>query len=149
GGSFATTPTTTDGSGIASATRVLGTALGAQTSTATVSGLSGSPVNFTATATAGNAVSLSITTEPTSATAGVAISPAVVVTALDRLGNTATAFSGTVTMAIEANAGGGTLSGNLTPSATAGVATFSDLSIDKAGSGYTLAATAGGLTGAT
>jgi adhesin/invasin len=149
GGSFVTTPTTTNGSGIASATRVLGTALGAQTSTATVSGLTGSPVNFTATVTAGNAASLSFTTEPNSATAGVAISPAVVVTALDRLGNTATAFSGTVTMAIGTNAGGGTLSGTLTPSASAGVATFTDLSIDKAGSGYTLTATAVGVTGGT
>ena len=46
-----------------------------------------------------------------------------------------------VTIAIGNNAGSGTLSGTLTAAAVNGVATFSNLSIDKAGTGYTLAAT--------
>ena len=43
----------------------------------------------------------------------------------------------------------GTLSGTTIVTAVNGVATFSDLSIDKAGNGYTLVAAASGLTGAT
>ena len=41
-------------------------------------------------------------------------------------------------MAIGTNPGGGTLSGTTTVAAVAGVATFSNLSINKAGTGYTL-----------
>jgi alpha-tubulin suppressor-like RCC1 family protein len=51
-----------------------------------------------------------------------------------------------VTLALGANPGGGTLSGTLTVNAVAGVATFDDLSIDRSGSGYTLVASARGLT---
>src|SRR5204862_4998609 len=45
--------------------------------------------------------------------------------------------------------GGGTLSGTATVSAVSGVATFSTLSIDKSGAGYTFTAASGALTGAT
>ena len=67
----------------------------------------------------------------------------------DAQGNVATGFSGSVTVAIDANPGGGTLSGTTNVSAANGVATFSNLSIDRAGNGYTLSATAGGVAGAT
>jgi len=89
------------------------------------------------------------TVQPSSTTAGEAIAPAVEVTVLDAQGNTATGFSGNITVAIGTNAGGGTLSGTTSVGAANGVATFSNLRIDKAGSGYTLAASASGLTGAT
>ncbi|HEY6108659.1 MAG TPA: hypothetical protein VIV56_07130, partial [Gemmatimonadales bacterium] len=89
---------------------------------------------------------LVFTVQPTSATAGVAIAPAVTVTGRDAADNTVTTFAGNVTVAIGTNAGGGTLSGTLTQAATAGVATFTDLSIDKAGVGYTLAASSGIVT---
>jgi plastocyanin len=49
---------TTDADGIASSTWTLGTTPGAQTARATVSGASGSPVTFTATAVAGNAATI-------------------------------------------------------------------------------------------
>ena len=52
-------------------------------------------------------------------------------------------------MAIGTNPGGGTLSGTTTVAAVSGVATFANLSIDKAGSGYTLTAADDSLTGAT
>src|SRR5262249_16453471 len=54
-----------------------------------------------------------------------------------------------VTVAIGTNAGGGTLSGTTTMAAVGGIATFSTLSIDKAGTGYTLTAADGSLAGAT
>ena len=54
-----------------------------------------------------------------------------------------------VTMAIDNNPSGGQLSGTLTVNAISGVASFSGLSIDTEGTGYTLTASAGGLTDAT
>ncbi|HMA42124.1 MAG TPA: Ig-like domain-containing protein, partial [Gemmatimonadales bacterium] len=87
---------------------------------------------------------LVFTVQPTGVTAGSALAPAVQVTARDSLGNTFTTFTGDVTLAIEVNPGGGTLSGSVTVPAVLGVATFPDLTIDRSGSGYTLAATAAG-----
>ena len=95
------------------------------------------------------ATHLDFTVEPADAVAGAAISPAVKVAALDRFENVATLSIHTVSVAIDTDAGGGTLSGTKVTNTSAGVATFSSLRIDKAGSGYTLAATATGLAGAT
>src|SRR5204863_128242 len=94
--------------------------------------------------TAGTATQLVFNVQPSTTTAGTAITPAVQVTALDANDNTATGFSGDVTVAIGTNAGGGTLSGTRTHAAVSGVATFSGLSMDKAGTGYTLPATRAG-----
>ena len=57
-------------------------------------------------------------------------------------------FNGTVTLSLANNAGGsGTvLGGTLTATAVNGVATFSGLTLNKPGNGYTLKATAGSLT---
>jgi hypothetical protein len=71
------------------------------------------------------------------------------VTVQDAFGNIVTADTSSVTLAIGMNPSTGTLSGTKTVAAVNGVATFSGLSIDKAGTAYTLAATDGGLTGAT
>ena len=98
---------------------------------------------------AGVATRLVFTRQPTTATAGIPFVPAVEVTAQDAQGNTATAFVGPVTVAIATNGGGGTLGGTTTATAVGGIATFPDLSIDKSGVGYTLAATSDPLTAAT
>src|SRR5439155_818638 len=95
------------------------------------------------------ATQLVFTVQPTSAVSGTAIAPPVQVTARDQFANTDTAYAGAVTVAIAANPGGGTLTGTTTVPAAAGVATFSNLSINKAGSGYTLSAAANGVTGTT
>ena len=92
---------------------------------------------------------LVFTAQPTNTVAGVAIAPAVAVTVQDTYGNTVTSSNASITVAIGTNPGGGTLSGTKTVAAVNGVATFSNLSIDKAGTGYTLTASSGGLTGAT
>jgi len=75
--------------------------------------------------------------------------PAVRVTARDASGNAVTSYTGLITVALGANPGGGTLSGTKSVNAVSGVATFSTLSINNAGNGYTLVASASGLTGAT
>jgi hypothetical protein len=98
---------------------------------------------------AGAAAQLVFTREPSSTAATVAITPEVQVTARDALGNTAVGFGGSVTVAIGTNGGGGILSGATTVAAVSGVAVFSTLSIDGAGTGYTLTATATGLASAT
>src|SRR5207245_1836650 len=97
--------------------------------------------------TAAAATRLVFTVQPGNTAAGSAITPAVQVTARDAFGNTATGFTGSVTVAIGTNPAGGALSGTLTVAATAGIATFSNLSIDKSGTGYTLTAAATGVTG--
>jgi len=92
---------------------------------------------------------LAFTVQPTNTVAGVAVAPAVQVTVRDAFDNTVTGSSATITLAIGTNPGGGALSGTTTLAAVSGVATFSNLSIDKTGTGYTLTAASAGLTGAT
>lgn len=73
------------------------------------------------------------------------------VTVTDASGNAVTSFTGSVTIAIGHNGGiitPGTLSGTKTGTVVNGVATFSDLSIDQVGNGYTLVVSAGGVVGA-
>ncbi len=68
---------------------------------------------------------------------------------LDGSGQLATGSTAAVTVAIGANPGSGSLSGTVTVNASGGVASFSNLSIDRAGIGYTLTATSPGITLAT
>src|SRR5205814_4191486 len=82
--------------------------------------------------------------QPSTTSAGAAITPAVQVTALDASNNTATGFTGNVPLTIGTNPSGGALSGTATHAASGGVATFAGLSIDKVGTGYTLTATGAG-----
>ncbi len=140
----------TDAAGHAQATRTLGGIAGTQGTTASVAGLAGSPVSFTATAVAGAASQLAFTVQPSTTTAGAPISPAVQVTARDGFGNTVPTFTGAVALAIGANPPGtGVLDGTTGVAAVGGVATFSGINIDEAGAGYTVIASATGLTGAT
>jgi hypothetical protein len=82
---------------------------------------------------------------PGNATAGAAISPAVTVT-VQSIGLVPVA-NVPVTLSLGNNPGAGTLSGTVTASTNLlGVVTFSNLSIDKAGTGYTLTASSSGLT---
>jgi hypothetical protein len=97
---------------------------------------------------AGAASQLVFITEPSNQTAGSSIST-MLVRALDAQGNTASAFVGNVNIAIGTNAGGGALSGTTTIAASAGSISIPGLSIDKAGTGYTLVATSSGLTSIT
>jgi len=106
--------------------------------------------NFVASGANGNynVYQLVFTTQPGNTGAGLPITPAVVVTAEDSSNNPFTSFTGGITLAI--GAGPGTLSGTLTQNAVAGVATFSDLSINKIANGYKLTASpSGGVPDAT
>jgi hypothetical protein len=116
---------------------------------ATSSGLSGATSSaFTITA-APIATALGFAVQPSHTVAGAAITPAVQAEIRDQFGARLTTASNSITLAIGTNPSGGTLSGTTTVAAVNGVATFSGLSIDQVGSGYTLAATSAGLIGAT
>src|SRR5205823_5223555 len=97
----------------------------------------------------GTATQLAFTVQPSTTVAGVAISPAVQVTALDAAGNPVPSFTGSVTVALGTNPGGSTLGGTTTLAAVNGVASFATLTLDKTGTGYALTATATGLNPAT
>src|SRR6184192_2827592 len=115
---------------------------------ATATGVRGatSPTFAVAPATAAR---LAFTAQPHTATVDSVLKPPVQVTALDTLGNVATSFAADVTVALAANASGRALGGTPTARATSGVATFADLSVNRAGRGYRLTASAGQLAGAT
>ena len=64
----------------------------------------------------------------------------------DQYGNLETSYNGSVIMALDANPGSATLGGTTSVTASGGVATFSGLTINAIGNGYTLVATSDGLT---
>ncbi len=95
------------------------------------------------------AAHLVFTVEPRTTLPLMKIAPAVQATVVDDQGNPLTGFTGSVSIAIGHNGGlllHGTLSGTKTVPVVNGVATFSDLSIDQLGNGYTLVVSAPGAT---
>ena len=97
----------------------------------------------------GDASKLAYTTQPSLTPVNTSIAPAVAVTVQDVNSQTVTTSAAPITIAIGTNPGSGTLAGTLTANASSGVATFSNLSINSSGVGYTLTASSGSLTGAT
>ncbi|HEV3115484.1 MAG TPA: S53 family peptidase [Gemmataceae bacterium] len=123
---------------------------GNQTITVTDRGTGSIAGSGTVSVAAAAASRLGFGQQPTNAGVGAVINPAVTVQVLDAYGNVVTGDNiDQVTIAIGTNAGGGTLSGSTTATVSGGVATFSNLSINAAGSGYTLTAASGSLSGAT
>ncbi|HLJ92329.1 MAG TPA: S53 family peptidase [Gemmataceae bacterium] len=87
--------------------------------------------------------------QPTNAMAGSTITPAVTVRVLDAYGNPVTSDNtDQVGLTLINGATGATLSGTMPVTVSNGMATFSNLSVNLAGSGYALGASAGGLAGA-
>ena len=97
----------------------------------------------------GTATKLAFTGQPSTVQAGALISPAVQVSVQDSAGNTVAGATDAISLAIGTNPGSGTLSGTVVTNAVNGVATASNLSINKTGVGYTLTAASGSLTSAT
>lgn len=95
---------------------------------------------------AGAAANLLIVTQPSNAAALATIAPAVEVVVTDGFGNRVPDADHEITIAIQDNPGNGTLSGTLTRDALNGMATFDNLSINGPANGYTLVATAAGLS---
>ncbi len=89
---------------------------------------------------------LAFTSSPTTVVAGVAIAPAVTVAARDGAGATLTSYTGPITVSLAANPDSATLGGTLTVNAVAGIATFSDLTLNRVGTQFTLRANVGALS---
>ena len=118
-------------------------------STATSAGLT-SATSSTFNITVGAAAKLAFTTQPGGGTANTTWATQPVVKVQDAGGNTVTSSSASITLAIGTNPGGGVLSCTANPkNATSGVDTFAGCKITLAGTGYTITATATGLTPAT
>jgi hypothetical protein len=96
----------------------------------------------------GAAARLTFATQPANVAARSTIPGPPRVAVQDNAGNTVTSVTQSISIAIGTNPGAGTLHGNTTVTSS-GFVTFSDLSIDQPGNGYTLTASAAGITSAT
>ena len=92
---------------------------------------------------------LVFTVQPTNTDAGERILPAVQVTVRDQTGATATSFTAPIRLEIAANPSNGRLRGATERVPSNGVAVFENLRIDEDGNGYTLRASASGVSSAT
>ncbi len=145
GGSVTGASVSTNASGIATVgSWTLGTVAGSNALTATASGLSGSPVGFSATGTAAAAATIAVNAgDAQTATAGtaVAVAPSVLVT--DGFGNPRSGVA--VTFAVAG--GGGSLTGAATTTNASGIATVGSWTLGPAAGANTLTATSAGLSG--
>jgi hypothetical protein len=143
------TLTVTPQNGVATFSNLTVSNVGAYTLSATSPGLtSATSTSFTVSTlgTASSPVKLAFSQQPTNALTQATIAPAVRVAVEDASGNTVTSATNPITVAL---LGGTGLAGTLTITPQNGIATFSNLSVSTAGSGYTLAATSPDLTSAT
>jgi hypothetical protein len=148
GGSFASATSLTNESGVATVTFTLDTQLtsGILDVTAAGSGVASGSVQTLV--VPGPATKISFAQDMPKGGWRVAL-PSVQVIVQDRYGNRVSSSTGqTVMLSLHANPMGATLTGG-SATTTNGTATFDRVVLDKVGSGYTLDATSGTLTGAT
>ncbi len=148
GGTVSASTTASGENGIAQVFRTLGTAPGSYGTTATVAGLSGSPVSFSAIAVAGAPSSLVLATQPTGeAVNGAPFSRQPVIQLRGPAGAPLARAGIAVTVAL-AN-GSGRLAGTLTRNTGGdGRVAFTGLGIEGAAGAYTLIFSATGFTAA-
>ena len=91
---------------------------------------------------------LAFAVQPYGGRAGAPFVLPVVVAVQDAFGNVVTSGTQSVALALAGGTSGATLSGGSAAATVNGSATFAAVSVDKAGNGYTLAATSSGLAGA-
>lgn len=96
----------------------------------------------------GAATHLVFTAQPQTTQATAAMANAVIVEAEDEVGNVDTGYNAVVTLDLSSNPDTAVLGGNVSVSAAAGIATFSNLTVSLADTGYVLRATSGALTSA-
>jgi hypothetical protein len=133
GGSVSASSTTTDDDGRTSATWTLGPVAGSQTATASVDGLDGSPVHFTATAVEVGEITLTLTQQPPASVLSAEIFVPEAQPAVRLLDQSGAPMAGEVVTA-SVQSGGGTLQGTATAITDAnGIAAFGDLGIEGNG----------------
>jgi Chitobiase/beta-hexosaminidase C-terminal domain len=144
------TLTATPQNGIATFSNLAESTAGTYTLSATSPSLtSATSASFTISAAGGGTpappAKLAFSQQPSNASTGATITPAVTVAVQDSNGNTVTTATNPVTIALTTGSG---LAGTLTATPQNGIATFGNLSESTAGT-YTLSATSSGLTSAT
>lgn len=92
---------------------------------------------------------LAFIVQPSNATEGNIITPAIQVSVRDSLGLPDSAYVNAITISISINPVGGRLSGTLSVVPVNGIAVFGDLSIDQSGAGYALQASGPGARSTT
>ena len=155
GGGSVSTSSTTDASGIASTQWTLGQAAGNQTATATLSGASGSPVGFSATATAGPAAAIAKTGgDGQTGVVGTPLANPLQATASDQFGNPVSGISvmwqvtagmATVNPPSSSTSGSGQAETVVTLGSGAGAITIQAVSTGLSGSPLSFMATAQAL----
>jgi hypothetical protein len=148
GGTLGGTLTTTANQGLAEfSVLTLDQVATADTIAVTSAGLIGASTNAITVTPAAPAQLVITVQPPATATAGTGFGLSVTIE--DAFGNVETTDAGPVTISLAADSGGATLGGTLAAMASQGVASFSGLTIDQAGAGYTLAADSAGLPSVT
>ncbi|MDB4878382.1 MAG: Ig domain protein group 1 domain protein [Gemmatimonadetes bacterium] len=143
GGSVASATTTSDASGNSSNSLTLGRVAGSASVSAAITG--GRSVSFAATALPGTAAALIWRVQPTNSVAASTMTPAAQVSIVD-VNNNVVSVGNQITVALAGGATGAVLSGTKAKASVGGIATFDDLKIDRAGTGYTLVASTAGIT---
>jgi YVTN family beta-propeller protein len=92
---------------------------------------------------------LSFRVQPTGRKIGMAITPVVEVAILDANGFLVPNARDPITLSTASNPSGATLAGDVTTAASGGIARFTNLTLNRRGVGYSLAASSGSLTGST
>ena len=144
GGTLSAQSATTDANGLASVGYTFGATPGPVAITASVAGLTGSPVTFNLTATLTTGSQLAFIAQPTTVIAR-GVMPPIIVEARDPTGARLATFTGPVTIRLETVPPGIQLLGTLTRNAVAGLATFTGVSVSATATGLRLAATATGI----
>jgi len=145
-GVIADTLTLTDAAGYATNFATYSGAIGVNSAVTATTDLLGTLLTFEVIVLPDVAASLDFTTQPADATAGELL-PNFTVTARDQYGNVATGWNDSVRVVIDSGPVGAVLTGSSTRESTAGLTTFPDLTLDKAGI-YRLRAEWTGLTSA-
>jgi adhesin/invasin len=150
GGSVASGTSGTNAQGLAQMARTLGSTPGTYTTTASVTDLTGSPITFTSTASAGQAAKVVIVTQPgTPVRNGDPLPTQPVVQVQDAQGNNVGPAGRGITASIATGPGGASLVGDVTRETDGGGrATFSGLGIAGPIGVYTIRFSSGSLTAA-
>lgn len=98
-----------------------------------------------ATSFAHTATRVAFLTEPSNAVVDSSLSGTIEIGIVDNTGTIRTDATSSVVITIGNNPGGAVLTGTTTVQAVNGIASFSGLKLDKAGTAYTLVATSAGL----
>jgi uncharacterized protein YjdB len=146
GASVADALVTTDSEGLASTLATLGTLPGTYRFTASVAGPP--PASIEIDAHPGPPAALVVDLDGSSAEPTAPLAPGVRVRVVDTYGNP-TASTSMIDIELGANPTGALLTGTTQVAASAGTATFTDLVLDRHGNGYTLVASASGLSSGT